>query len=317
MKRFLIFFSLLFLVVACKDEALAPIFTFEDSIKGAYVRLVENKNDPVFDLANFGSSQYGFVVEFVDIEQGATIEEYEIFVAFRDNTPENGDFTKSAASVKSFSSADFSTNERGFVGMEVTITATEAASALGLNVNDMSASDQFRFTSAIRTNAGRVHTGENSTAAVNGDAFQGHFNFTVSLACPVSDSFMTGTYTVTYEENGESAFGGPVLQAAPFDVTLSVVSSTKRSFSAIYAEDLGFGTTVTIEFELLCDKVQTAGNLGTGLGCGGTITLGPADDFGSFDLTDDSEFLISFVEGESDGGCSFSPVRNVIKLTKK
>jgi hypothetical protein len=318
MKRFFIFFSLIFLVFACKDEALAPIFTFEDSIKGAYVRLVELQTNLEIDLANFASSQLVFEVEFVDIEQGNTIEEYDIFVSFEDNTPVNGDFSKSEVTLKSFTSADFTTNARGFQGMELTLTATEVASALGLSQNDLRAKDRFRFTSVIRTSEGRVHNADNSSAAVNGDAFQGFFRFDAAITCPLSDDFFTGPYKMSYVMAPNGPFGQVFGDEAP-TVTLETVagSSTKRRFQISWIPDGAgpFGPN-TFEIDFLCDEVQVT-DYDTGATCGGGSVTIVQGDVTSFDLSDDSEVTINLIEYDSDGGCGVEPIPFTIKLTKQ
>lgn len=320
MKKNIIYLLLVvFAFSGCKDEDLKPIITFEDAGKGAFVRLVSLNQDLLIDPSKIATSGIDMEVDFVDVTGGETITDYDIFIRFIDNTPGNGENSRDEVQIRDFTSSDFTASANGNPGVAVQIPAPEILQALNLTEDQVDATDRFSVRSEIIDEQGRVFSSTNSSPPIAnfGGAFNGAFDYNINVACPVGDDFMVGTYTVTYEENGASAFGGPVMQAGPFEVTLSATSSTQREFTAIYAEDLGFGTNISFQFDLLCDKTRTLSGLGTGLGCGGTITFGPTDDFGSMDLADDSEIIIPFVEGEDDGGCGISPpVRHVIKLTK-
>jgi len=98
---------------------------------------------------------------------------------------------------------------------------------LGLSEADVSAGDVFRIAGSLVLEDGRVFTAANSTAAVNGSAFQGHFAYNLVAGCPSS---LEGSYEVTTTDvwcNGASVSK---------TVTLSQISAGTYAF-----DDWSFG----------------------------------------------------------------------------
>ena len=64
---------------------------------------------------------------------------------------------------------------------------------------------------------------------------------------------------------------------------------------------------MNFNFSLLCGNVQVPTGQATGVGCGGTTTLGPAANVGSYDPSDDSSFTLIITDDETNncGGGSF------------
>ena len=155
---------------------MAPIFTFEDSGKGAYVKLL-SESPRELDLANLGSASYTYDVEFVDFDNGNLVNQYDLTVEFLDNNPDNGDDSAGPLDFKSFSSGEFTTTAAGFKGFSTTITLNELLTLFNISADKLIANDRFRVRGTITLNDGRQFAFANSSAAVNGDAFQGHFPF--------------------------------------------------------------------------------------------------------------------------------------------
>ena len=141
-KLYIIFFSLAMIFFSCADEDLEPLLTSENAIFGSYVRLI-SRTGTVFDLANFSAGQTSFDVEFYDSEGGTTVANYDIYVAFDDNTSHNGNNAKARQAIRNFSTSDFGTSASGNVGVSVTITSAEVLSILGLTEADLAADDDF------------------------------------------------------------------------------------------------------------------------------------------------------------------------------
>ncbi len=319
-KKIFIFSFLagLLLFSSCKDEDLNPIVTFDILGKGAYVRLV-SETAREFDLQNLNGAQYEYTVEFVDLEKGALVQTYEINVTYVDNNPDNGDKSGGPSLLRSISSSEFTTNEKGFKQVTVTITLAELATLFGTAPEDIKANDQFIFDGVLTLNDGSKFSFDNSTAAVRGSAFQSHFRFTIKATCPLNDDQFTGTYLVTYEVEPSGAFG-PAFGAEPGTVEVTTVSgsSTKRAFELVYLKDLGIGngpSTITVDF--VCDFVVLAGDVDGQLSCGGdAITIGPGDPV-PVDLNDDSSFVVNMVEFKNDGGCGVPTAPFALRLTKQ
>ncbi len=298
---------------SCKDEDLAPIITFDQAGKGAYVRLV-SLNTGEYDLNNLSGTAYDADVDFVDIEGGSTVTNYDIYVSYVDNSGSGLD--KAETLFKAYAPGDFGSSVNGNVGRNLNIPLSEVASLLGVALNDteLIPGNLFRFRTEI-TSDGIVRNFVNSSSAVNGPAFQGHFNFDVKVTCPVPDDQFVGTYTMDYDDSTVEGCFGPAFDTGPFDVVISLVpgSSTKRSIAVTYLPVFG-GFAVDYELDLVCTEVVTPDN-DTGVGCSATIILGAGDNQ-PFNFNDDSSFSFSFVEfAEGDCGCAATPY--VMNLTKQ
>lgn len=178
---------------SCADPDLAPVLTFEDAGKGAYVRLVE-ESDKLINLFDIDGSVYNYTVQFVDVERGAMVQEYLIELTYTDADPSDGDASTGPSTFRSYVPSDFEDLE-GYVGIsDITITANEAIAAAGITPDQVNPGDQFLFEGFLILDDGSRFGAENSSAAVRGSAFQGHFNYTLPAGCP---SDLTGTFSVT------------------------------------------------------------------------------------------------------------------------
>ncbi|MEZ4895641.1 MAG: hypothetical protein R2806_02310 [Saprospiraceae bacterium] len=191
-KIAIVFGSILVLAASCADPDLAPVVTFDTAIKGAYVRLLEESGSKLFNLFDLAGSKYTYSCDFVDLEKGALVSEYNLDISYTDGFPDNGTITKSPVRLKSFSQSDFSTSAEGNVGIaNVSITPADAMAALGLTPDDLGPGDVFKVVGTLVLNDGSVHGQSNSTSALIGGAFRGQFDINFSVACP---SALAGSY---------------------------------------------------------------------------------------------------------------------------
>ena len=297
---------------SCKDDELAPVVTQETLGFGAFPFLNELRAGE-FDLADLSGSAYEMEVYFVDNAGGADVAQYNIFVAFDDNNPDNGDLSSSERMLyRSFTPADFSpTGPDGNLGLTVRIPFSDVAAFVGAGADGAVVSgDRFQFTTEVVKNDGRVFSSANSTPAVT-NAFGGLFNFNVNATCPLPDDAFVGDYAVEYGYvyDAFALFGAAVQPFGPAigrTVTLALVpgSTTRRSFNygAYLLPGYGFGTSdVTLDFA--CDVV-TSTNVDSGAGCGGGSIQGTQVNTAAFSLTDDSGWTIEYEDfGDFDGGC--------------
>jgi hypothetical protein len=263
------------------------------------------------DLANLDAASYTYTVEFVDEQQGSLVDEYEVSAQYIDNNPINGDGSAGPVVIKTFSSSDFTDSERGYKDLkDVNLTMNELASALGVNTADILANDQFRIDGRIITSDGKEFTFSNSSAAINGSAFQGHFRFTLKATCPLPAEIFAGTYELSYDfvEGGwdESLVPGPV------ELKTVAGSSTKRQFDAVFLDVFG-GFDVTVELDFVCDQVVLV-DLDSGVGCGNNITL-LGDGLGQpVDISDkDAVLIIKYIEDTGD--CEAGTPDRIMRLT--
>ncbi len=244
----------LMLMVSCADEDLKPIITFDDATKGAYVRLVD-ETDKLLNLFDIPGSAYTYSVEFVDLEGGTLVSEYVVDLVYVDNDPDNGDNSTGPIEFRRFSQADFETNAAGLRSLSnITITGPEAIAAAGTTADLVSPGDQFQFKGRVTTPDG-TWGASNSSATVNGSAFQGHFDFTMPAGCP-SDLSGTYNYTTTDIWCGNADVSGTV------EVTNNGGGThefSDWSFGA-YESCYGAGNIATsLTFQEVCSKVSFTG----------------------------------------------------------
>ena len=191
-------------IAGCANEDLKPILTFEDSGKGAYIKLIEESSKliNVLDETTINSSTYTYSVEFKDVQNGGLVSEYRVDLIY---DPVSGN-EQTVPSFLSFTSSDFTDSPDGLKSVtDITITGAQILQALGLQPSDLSPGDNFLFEGFIDLEDGRTFGFDNSSAPVRGGAFQGHFNFTLPAACP---SDLTGTFE--YETTNIWCGGDPV-----------------------------------------------------------------------------------------------------------
>ena len=303
--------ALMVLATGCADDELKPILTFDQLGKGAYARLI-SESPRELDLANLGSAQYIYDIDFVDLEGGSLVSQYNIDVQFLDNNPDNGDDSAGPLTLKSFSSSEFSPSTRGNLGLSgVTITLNELLSLFGLNADNLIANDRFRILGSVTLQDGSTYSASNSSAAVNGDAFQGHFRFDLTATCPLSDNLYVGDYTLSYDD----VAGAWDESIVPGTVTLRTVSgsTTKRQFDAKFLALFGdFDVSPVIEF--LCDQV-IFNTVDSGVGCAGTSIILEQAEGNPVDINDPNAVLIlNYVENTT--GCENGTPTRIMRLTK-
>jgi len=282
------------------EEDFSPIITFDKAGKGGYPRLVQ-LNVGELDLNNLSSAAYSYEVEFVTIDKGENVTEYRIDVEFIDNNPDNGDDSNELTGYRTFTQSDFSTNADGFRGIAVEIPLADVAGAVGVNTDNLAGNDIFSFTTVVTLSDGQVFTSENSTAAVNGSAFQGYFDFPAKVTCPLPGTFL-GDYELTYKEEPTGAFGA-IFGDNPGTVSLVEVpgSTTRRQIALGYLADSFGPFDVTLDIDFVCENIF-ASYIDTGVGCGGSIGIAPGEAT-PFDFGDDTTFEINLIEYDNDGGC--------------
>ena len=165
MKKLLILLiSGLMFMTSCKDEDKAPIITFDQAGKGAYVRLL-NVNEGVdgYNLSQFSSTAYDFDVEFVDEQQGDLVATYNIYVSYAPS-PFSSTPAVSENLYLSVDAGSFGESERGYKTTNVRIPLADLASKLGLSEGQLGGADIFNFRSEIILQDGSVFQASNSSA---------------------------------------------------------------------------------------------------------------------------------------------------------
>lgn len=296
-KPLLFVATLVLLFGACKDPDLAPIATFDQSTKGAYVRVVEQSENTV-NLDDIDNSQFTYTVEFVDLEKGDLVSEYNLQVSFQDNDDSNGDKSVGPFDIRNWTAADFSTNKDGFKGLEnIQISAKEVLDKTGITAADISYGDIFKFTGSVTKTDGAVYSAENSSASVNGASFRGFFNFSLTARCPTN---LAGSYG--YTTTSTSVVCGITEKEATEDlsgmVTIEALEDGKYQFS-----DWSFGS-FSVCYE--AGTIENSSSLQFADYCDQLNYVGKTDSFGdvwTFSSTiDGNDWTINWSTSAGDAG---------------
>lgn len=244
-------------VFGCADPDLAPILTFDDAKKAGYVKLIEESDKLVNLLSEQQalSSTYTYSVEFVDQQNGQRVEEYYVNLVYE---PVSGT-GQTIEKYISFAQSDFVDGPNGLRAvLDISISGQEIFSALGLSYADVSPGDNFEFQGFLTFEGdGAVYGAANASAAVNGSAFAGHFDFTIPAACP---SDLGGTY----DYDGSDYWCGNPGQSGQVDIIA-------KGGGVYYFSDWAFGgygggcyssgvaNSNTLTFTEVCTEVSFSG----------------------------------------------------------
>lgn len=259
-KALLLAFTIL-IVFSCVDEDKAPIVTFDSAGHGAYPRLLSETGDKLVNIltnADFQASQYGYTIEFVDENGGKDVERYVLMLNYIDV---NGSNSVSAIEFKSYTAADFSVNADGFMELaNVNLAAPEVAASVGITFADLSPGDKFNISGEIHMTNGDVFTTVNSSAAVEGPAFRGHFAFTLPAACP---SDLTGNFNFsTVVGAGHPGCSGGEVVTGTVDIVAQgggVYKFSDWAFGAYIVCYGGGGAGGDLTFTDVCGEVSFTG----------------------------------------------------------
>lgn len=185
-NKFIALVAALMMVTSCADPDLGPIVTFDTAGKGAYAALLSD-TDRAFNFFDLANSSYTYSIEFIDLEKGDLVSEYNVDLYYADNDPSNGDIGGGPFRVRSFSAADFTVVDSGNKGLtNISLSASDLIAAAGIDAANISAGDIFRIDGEVVTKDGQSFRRSNSSSTVNGGAFRGHLGFDLRIICPSS-----------------------------------------------------------------------------------------------------------------------------------
>ncbi|MHA7832696.1 MAG: hypothetical protein ACX93O_16485 [Flagellimonas sp.] len=305
------------LATSCDEgDAVIDQVTAETS-RGAVLRttsLISNEL-PIGD----DSAGFSVELEIQDKEDGALVDQVDVYVGFRDNTEDVGPGTDVDESLYgTIPSSEFTTGSFGLPRFSYSISLAEMLTFVNRTDMDITGGDQFTIRFELILTDGRRFSFDDNTGTLTGSFFSSPFLYTPTVICPVGADQFVGEYSLTVTP--DSPLGGVPLWNDQ-TVTLSVgETSTQRVFEATYIEAAAIGNgPEAFAFEMICGETIALAGQGTGLACSGVdITLGPVGDDvdkGTYDTADDSVITIVFVENEGSA-CGGGPVVMTATLTK-
>ncbi|TCI92541.1 hypothetical protein [Tenacibaculum sp. M341] len=216
---------------------------------------------------------------------------------------------------------------------QLSFTSQDLADAFGVDISTFGAGDFFQFTAVTTRNDGTkfysiqpsfdedngtIGLGNTEGNLLNEPSYKDAMTFDYIIACPMPNSYFTGTYEV--ELISAAGSFGPIFGAAPVEVEIEAKNVYQRTMDLVYLLDLGIGqSAMPFEITFLCGEAFPTNGQNTFLGCGGTIFLssGGTTPYADGTFDDDDEITITVLEDFSASGCSGTTANVTLRLTKK
>ena len=183
--------SVLLVTYSCDKNPDNVIYDLDpDAIHGVVLRTISidnfllNSSDP--------NSAFMVTVEEQDDQDGALMESVDIYLTFRDFTPDNGTTTVSRSFLKNLDASVFSTGPLGLPRASISVTFGEATAAMGLSSDDYAPGDIYVIEFSVNTTDGRVFDASSSSNVLTGVYFNSPFKYNAPLTC----SPVPGVYSV-------------------------------------------------------------------------------------------------------------------------
>lgn len=317
MKNIIKFILSLFLVVSfssCEDSnnTIDEVFQFENGAVLRTLQVISATFDP-FDL----SSEWRVSLEEQDVEDGDLFQGIEVWVSFRDVTPDNGDSSvENRMFVKAISASDFTDGPFGLPRGEVALTLNEALTTLSLSQEEITLTDIFEIELKLLLTDGRIYGADSAASIITGGFFSSPFLYNAPLVCLVEGDYFVGTYLLEQISGTEPFFGSETFGGN------QIVEVTADGISRIFLFNYWNGTFDLANTEwkgdLICGEIHILGTPGSGVSCGGdAISFVSGNELTTYDGINDDVFVFQINDFVPDGDCGTGAVPIVIRLTKQ
>jgi len=180
------------------------------SERGAILRTVNVTSDEL--PIGVSDGFFGVDLEVQSENDGNLVTAIDVFVNFRDGTPDNGKgATTPETLAESISPSTFTTGEFGLPRLSYEITLGALLSATGVPESDLDGSDQFRIRFELVMSDGRRFSFDQNSGTLTGSYFSSPFLYSATIVCPPKAP-TAGVWTVnmidTYGDGWQTDTGG-------------------------------------------------------------------------------------------------------------
>lgn len=326
------FIALAFLCINCSSDEKTIEVVINDIERGAVIRTL-SVNYAEFHPGDL-TSTFNVDLEEQDLENGDLLNEVDVYIRFLDNTVTTGNSSTPEVLYKTFTASDFTTGPDDLPRTNLSISYQEALEATGLTENLVECKDQFLVRLDLKLTDGRSFShGDSSSDIIAFDTFfSSPFCYTINVVEPIPEDAFTGIYNMESLINS-ARLDVPVFTEVEEDFSALIAlfeirkghSTNTRVFDAFYANGHRGGERVrTFEFTVACDEIIFQKNQYTSYRSActfqdPTILLGPSDNNGSSNPSDDTVFTLRVLEGYLgfDGGCGFGTHEAIVKFSKQ
>lgn len=161
-------------------------------------------NSTDFDVNNLQST-FHVDIEEMDIRDGALLDEVEVFIQFKDKTPDNGSNAFENTLLQTLQASEWVTGFNGLPTSSLVYTYQELLTTTGLTANQVAVTDQFLVLPNLKLTDRRFFNASNASSIIL--EFNTFFNSplceSISIIEPIAEDLFTGMYLM------ESIVDGP------------------------------------------------------------------------------------------------------------
>lgn len=199
--------ALLFAACSEGDNPIDQIF--DETVRGGVLRTV----DLISGELPIGSDESSFIVELeVQTEENGSLAEFvEVYVGFRDNTPDEGqpDASRDQVLFETIDKSTFTIGQFGYPRFTYEVTVGQMNAALGLSDDEVNGGDAYEIRFELVLEDGSRYSFDDNSATLTGSFFRSPFQYVATIVCPpraptpgvwtieMQDSFGDGWQTTT------------------------------------------------------------------------------------------------------------------------
>lgn len=300
------------LLMSCEDDDQNITDLVQESVeRGAVLRTVTTNSNAIPIAISGGETSTGddaglsIILEQQDQEDGALLESVDVLVSFTDGSEDQGDSSSAITEevlLRTLSADDFENGPFGLPRFNLNITAEEMLSSLNLTPENIFGGDTFTTRLILKLTDGREFSSDNAGGIITAGFFNSPFRYSTIVVCEVPEELFVGNYLI--EELTPFVDGPTLADGTVVEVVAGENDNTIRQFATTNYPD--FCTSLNnFTLQFVCGEiiVPTQNNI---CACSsGTGFFGPADTVENYDVTDDTVFLVSFLNDvENDCGPS-------------
>lgn len=315
--------TLLFCMISCSQDDKPIDIVLEQVERGAVLRTQEYRNNDF--IITDETSRFSVLIEEDDIEDGGLLEDVDVYLQYKGNTPETSSLTTQKILYDTFEKEQFFLGPTGRPAIDIEFTFSEALQIVGLSVDNVVVKDQFVVNLDLNLTDGRTFNMENSSSIIIAydTFFSSPFCYTINVVEPINETAFTGVYMIESILDGPFD-GGTFVDSEIVEVTKGRSNTTRQFDAWHFLHHRGIEQKRRWEFNIVGDetvfgKNQLSSPEGYCTRAAAPLLLGPGDSNGTADSIDDTVFELWFVEGYLgfDGNCGFGTAPSRYRFTKQ
>jgi hypothetical protein len=340
MRNLTLFTLCFYFIISCSDDEKTIDIVTQNTTRGAILRTLET-HYAEFHPGDL-SSKFEIDIEEQDLNDGELLSNVEVFLAFIDNTPDNGIIATQEMKYQQLEKEDFEVSNNNLPLTKIRISFNDALNFLALNEEQVLCKDQFTVRLQLNLIDGRSFTfGNNSSIIIASDTFfTSPFLYFINVVEPIEEDLFTGIYNMEDIVKSARMSNVPLQYNQDFSIFFNVDgsynettlfevqkghSANTRFITGYYNN--GYPTVERarkFEFTIACDEIifqahQFSSYRSACSNADPIILLGPSETNGISSSNDDTVFELRVQEGYLgfDGGCGFGEHEAIVSLSKQ